>query len=55
MDEHKEQKTCPTCLGKKVIEGICETSSEWQGRTQDGQMCTPDQTCPTCQGKGYVK
>ncbi len=52
---------CPTCQGKKVIEGICETSSEWRGTqtgTQeetDDMKCTPDQVCPTCNGKGYEK
>ncbi len=46
---------CPTCQGKKFIEGVCETSSEWSG-TQEGtddMQCTPDQKCPTCDGKGY--
>ena len=53
MSEHKP---CPTCQGKKVIEGICEVSSEWRGTENglaDDTQCTPDQTCPTCQGKGY--
>ncbi len=51
-----EQKTvCPTCQGKKIIEGVCETSSEWGGGQDDGDgmHCTPDQVCPTCNGKGY--
>ena len=51
-----EQKPCPTCQGKKVIEGICEVSSEWRGPEKDlvdDTQCTPDQTCPTCKGKGY--
>lgn len=51
------RKPCPTCQGKKVIEGICEADSEWRG----GQLgddaedirCTPEQNCPTCAGKGY--
>lgn len=53
MSEHKP---CPTCQGKKIIEGICEVSSEWRGTENglaDDTQCTPDQTCPTCQGKGY--
>lgn len=53
MSEHKP---CPTCQGKKVIEGICEVSSEWRGTENglaDDTQCTPDQTCPTCEGKGY--
>lgn len=53
MSEHKP---CPTCQGKKVIEGICEVSSEWRGAENglaDDTQCTPDQTCPTCEGKGY--
>lgn len=57
---------CPTCMGKTVIEGICEVSAEWEGiKTSDqklctadticaGQLCTPDAICPTCNGKGYV-
>lgn len=52
----EEKRTpCPTCQGKKVIEGVCETASEWSG-TQEGNddmQCTPDQVCPTCDGKGY--
>lgn len=53
----QEKRPCPTCQGKKVIEGICEVSSEWRGNDrgdslEDGQ-CTPDQDCPTCHGKGY--
>ena len=54
----KTRKPCPTCQGKKVIEGVCEVSSEWRGNSssddvQDDSQCTPDQECPTCQGKGY--
>lgn len=48
---------CPTCQGKKIIEGVCEVSSEWVGtgsdESSDGLQCTPDQECPTCLGKGY--
>jgi hypothetical protein len=55
MTKEIKKEVCPTCMGKKVIEGICETSSEWQGKTPDGQVCTPDQKCPTCKGKGYVE
>ena len=67
MSANEAGKTvCPTCMGKKVISGICETSSEWEGlktpdqegSTQDsnlsGQICTPDTQCPTCGGKGYI-
>ena len=46
-----DEKThpCPTCQGKKVIEGVCETSSEWQGtESEDGMVCTPETVCPTC-------
>ncbi|MBM9614257.1 ankyrin [Desulfobulbus rhabdoformis] len=61
-----DQTVCPTCMGKKVISGVCETSSEWDGiKTPDqeectsdsdcsGQVCTPDTQCPTCKGTGYV-
>ena len=53
----EEKRTpCPTCQGKKVIPGVCETSSEWtgtQGNEADDMQCTPDQVCPTCNGKGY--
>lgn len=54
--EMSEHKPCPTCQGRKVIEGICEVSSEWRGTENglaDDTQCTPDQTCPTCNGKGY--
>jgi DnaJ-class molecular chaperone len=51
----KKQTPCPTCQGKKIIEGVCETASEWSGTQDDadGMQCTPDQVCPTCNGKGY--
>lgn len=50
----EEKRTpCPTCQGKKIIEGVCETSSEWSGENEDNMQCTPDQVCPTCKGKGY--
>ncbi len=52
----KKRIPCPTCQGKKTIDGICEVSSEWRGTTDDlsdDTQCTPDQTCPTCKGKGY--
>ncbi len=52
----EEKKTpCPTCQGKKIIEGVCEVSQEWTGTQdeQDDMQCTPDQVCPTCNGKGY--
>lgn len=57
---------CPTCMGKKSIDGVCEVSAEWEGiKTPDqkdctpdnacaGQLCTPSAICPTCNGKGYV-
>jgi len=67
MTTQESGKTvCPTCMGKKVISGVCETSSEWEGiKTPDqqecgpdtncsGQVCTPDTPCPTCGGKGCV-
>lgn len=54
MTQETKKETCPTCMGKGVIEGVCETSSEWQGKSPDGQVCTPDQKCPTCNGKGYI-
>jgi hypothetical protein len=53
----KTRRPCPTCQGKKVIDGICEVSSEWRGSSNedalDDSQCTPDQECPTCKGKGY--
>ncbi len=49
------KKQCPTCMGQKIIPGVCETSGEWSGTGDDGdQQCTPDEECPTCLGKGYV-
>ncbi|WP_163337624.1 ankyrin [Desulfopila sp. IMCC35008] len=51
------RKPCPTCQGKKIIEGVCEVSSEWSGSSNDelddGLHCTPDEDCPTCKGLGY--
>jgi DnaJ-class molecular chaperone len=54
MTEEK-RPPCPTCQGKKIIPGVCETSSEWSGTSDDADdmQCTPDQECPTCKGKGY--
>jgi hypothetical protein len=55
MSEEK-RTPCPTCQGKKIIEGVCEVSSEWRGSQSDladDSQCTPDQVCPTCKGKGY--
>ncbi len=52
----EEKRTpCPTCQGKKIIPGVCETSSEWSGTSDDADdmQCTPDQECPTCKGTGY--
>lgn len=50
----KKHTPCPTCQGKGVIDGICETAPEWSGTQDgDGMQCTPDQVCPTCKGKGY--
>lgn len=57
MSQETNKSVCPTCQGKGVIDGVCETAGEWQGSasdSDDGQVCTPDQTCPTCKGTGYV-
>ena len=44
---------CPTCQGKKIIDGICEVSPEWQGvHGEDDTICTPEAQCPTCEGSG---
>ncbi len=54
----QQSDSCPTCMGKGIIEGVCETSSEWDGSNKDGddgRICTPDQPCPTCKGTGKVK
>ena len=56
----KEKKICPTCQGKKTIQGVCECSSEWRGNLRadggwDECQCTPEQECPTCGGTGYVE
>ncbi len=50
----ENKSVCPTCQGKKTIEGVCETSGEWHGGDDDGQVCTPDTECPTCKGTGVV-
>jgi hypothetical protein len=67
MTTQETTRVCPTCMGKVVIEGVCEVSAEWNGiKTADqqqctpdnicsGQICTPDNICPTCNGKGYVR
>ena len=50
---------CPTCQGKKVLEGVCECDSEWRGSKGDEGwddcQCTPEQVCTTCQGTGSVE
>jgi hypothetical protein len=55
----QSKKVCPTCQGKKIIEGVCEVSSEWRGSQNDDilddMQCTPDEKCPTCEGSGYEK
>ncbi len=55
----KKSSTCPTCMGKGVIEGVCETSPEWSGAANkqgdDDRVCTPDNKCPTCKGTGKVE
>lgn len=55
----QQNDSCPTCMGKGIIEGVCETSPEWDGSTDkdgnDGRICTPDQQCPTCKGTGKAK
>jgi hypothetical protein len=55
MADEAKKNVCPTCNGKGVIDGVCETSGEWQGKNADGQVCTPDQKCPTCKGTGKVE
>ncbi|MFV0437095.1 MAG: hypothetical protein ACK5PS_06865 [Desulfopila sp.] len=51
------KNVCPTCQGKKIIEGVCEVSPEWRGTQNDDSLddmqCTPDEVCPTCKGTGY--
>lgn len=56
----EKKKICPTCHGKKTVEGNCQCSSEWRGSPQPGDnsgwddcQCTPEQKCPTCCGTGY--
>lgn len=55
-----KNKICPTCQGKKVINGTCQCSMEWRGNPrEDGGMddcrCTAEQKCPTCNGTGQLK
>jgi len=53
MSEKEKTHPCPTCQGKKVIDGICESSPEWPGtENEDGVVCTPETECPTCKGTG---
>jgi hypothetical protein len=54
----KQTKTiCPTCQGQKVIEGICQCSSEWRGTEDENGWedchCTPELECPACHGTGF--
>ena len=57
MTEAKNERPCPTCQGKGIIAGECESHIEWQGANDDpdGLVCTPDQECPTCKGSGVEK
>ncbi|MEN8135988.1 MAG: ankyrin [Thermodesulfobacteriota bacterium] len=53
-----DKKICPTCEGKKVVEGVCECNMEWRG-TQQGDdwqdcQCTPELPCKACSGTGFV-
>jgi hypothetical protein len=55
----ENKKICPTCQGKKVVQGTCECDVEWRG-TQRGDewedcQCTPEVVCPVCHGKGFVE
>ncbi|PIE59598.1 MAG: ankyrin [Desulfobulbus propionicus] len=55
MTQDSKQSVCPTCNGKKTIDGVCETNGEWTGHDdRDGEVCTPDAECPTCKGTGTV-
>jgi type II secretory ATPase GspE/PulE/Tfp pilus assembly ATPase PilB-like protein len=53
------RKVCSTCQGKKVVEGVCECSTEWRGTQSDDEweecQCTPEVSCPTCKGTGYIE
>lgn len=53
-----KKMTCPTCLGKKILEGSCECNSEWRGTGDDENVddcqCAPDVPCPTCSGTGFI-
>jgi RecJ-like exonuclease len=53
-----QEKTCPTCQGKKFIYGQCECNAEWRGTDGDEKVddciCEPDLECPECKGKGYI-
>ncbi len=56
----EEKKVCPTCQGKKVIEGVCESSSEWSGAGGgeifvDDMGYTPTEKCPIYNGTGLAK
>jgi hypothetical protein len=55
----ENMKICPTCQGKKAIEGICECAMEWRGTQEEDKwedcQCTPEQECPSCKGTGFVQ
>jgi hypothetical protein len=55
----ENKKICPTCEGKKIIEGICECDMEWRGTKKEDEwddcQCTPEQECPSCKGTGFVQ
>lgn len=55
MSDNKRHP-CQTCQGRKVIDGFCEVSPEWQGPdNEDGMICAADEVCPTCGGSGIER
>lgn len=55
----ESKKICPTCNGKKIIQGNCECNMEWRGSERDDGwedcICEPDRECPDCKGTGFVE
>ncbi|MBU0481763.1 MAG: ankyrin [Proteobacteria bacterium] len=57
--KNERNRICPTCQGKKYLEGNCECNMEWRGNQKGDDWedcrCTPKLECSACSGTGYLK